>query len=276
VVLAGTLLAGVVFAAAASASPSRAAPESAGTPAAAAASEQAPIIVFGAASLTNALQDLGDGFTRETTIPVKFSFAASSALARQIESGAPADVFFSADVDWMDYLQAHDLIQKGTRHDVLGNRLVLIAPAASLLQLRIEPAFKLAAALGKGRLATGDPDSVPVGRYAEAALKKLGVWDAVADRLVRADNVRSALAFVDRGEAPLGIVYETDALVDKNVRVVDAFPPDSHAPIVYPVALTIAAKPTAIRFIDYVRGPAGDLAFKSYGFVPLHGAGAVR
>jgi len=252
-------------------------PEAAQTPAAATpSSDKTAIIVFGAASLTNALQDLGDGFTRETAIPVKFSFAASSALARQIESGAPADVFFSADVDWMDYLQAHNLIQKGTRHDVLGNRLVLIASAASLLQLNIAPHFRLAEALGKGRLATGDPDSVPVGRYAEAALKNLGVWDAVADRLVRADNVRSALTFVDRGEAPLGIVYETDALVDKNVRVVDAFPDDSHAPIVYPVALTSAAKPSAIRFIDYVRGPAGDLVFKSYGFSPLHGSGAGR
>jgi molybdate transport system substrate-binding protein len=280
-VLAPVVLTAVVLAGVALAAPSRAAagamPEPA-RPAAAAvpSAENTPIVVFAAASLTNALQDLGDGFELETSIPVKFSFAASSALARQIESGAPADVFFSADVDWMDYLQTRNLIRKGTRHDVLGNRLVLIARAASLLELSIVPHFKLADALGKGRLATGDPDSVPVGRYAEAALKSLGVWDAVADRLVRADNVRSALAFVDRGEAPLGIVYETDALVDKNVRVVDAFPDDSHAPIVYPVALTTAAKPAALRFIEYLRGPAGDLVFKSYGFVPIHGVGAVR
>jgi molybdate transport system substrate-binding protein len=270
-----TVLAAMVLTAVGFVSPLSAAPEPArATGSRPVPADTPPVVVFGAASLTNALQDLGDGFTRETGIPIKFSFAASSALARQIESGAPADVFFSADVDWMDYLQTHDLIQKGTRHDVLGNRLVLIAPAASLLQLRIAAHFKLAEALGKGRLATGDPDSVPVGRYAEAALKFLGVWDTLAYRLVRADNVRSALAFVDRGEAPLGIVYETDALVDKNVRVVDVFPDDSHAPIVYPVALTISAKPAAARFVEYLRGPAGDLVFKSYGFVPLHGAGA--
>ena len=230
-----------------------------------------PIIVFAAASLTNALQDLGDGFTKETSIPVKFSFAASSALAKQIENGAPADLFFSADQEWMDYLQSHNLIQRDSRRDVLGNRLVLIAPADSLVKLKIEPKFALAATLGKnGRLATGDPDTVPVGRYAREALTNLGVWNQVADRLARADSVRSALAFVDRGEAPLGIVYETDALVDKRVRVVDAFPADSHMPIVYPLALTNAAKSDAAKFIAYVRGPAGVMVFKSYGFRSLN------
>jgi molybdate transport system substrate-binding protein len=236
---------------------------------AAADTDKATITVFAAASLTNALQDLGDGFTKETSIPVRFSFAASSALARQIENGAPADVFFSADLEWMDYLQSRNLIQRDTRRDVLGNRLVLIAPTDSLVKLKIEPNFALAAALGKGRLATGDPDSVPVGRYAREALTTLGVWNGVADRLVRADSVRSALAFVDRGEAPLGIVYETDALIDKHVRVVDVFPADSHLPIVYPIALTTAAKGDAAKFVAYVRGHAGELAFKSYGFTPL-------
>lgn len=228
------------------------------------------ITVFGAASLTNVLQDLGDAFTKESSVPVKFSFAASSALARQIDSGAPADVFVSADVDWMDYLQKKSLVQPQSRHDLVGNRLVLIAPAGSLIKLKIEPNFPLAAALGKGRLATGDPDSVPVGRYAQAALTNLGVWNAVADRLIRADSVRSALAFVDRGEAPLGIVYETDALIDKNVRTVDLFPANSHSPIVYPIALTLSAKPDAARFVVFVRGPAGAAAFKEYGFTPLH------
>jgi len=235
------------------------------------ADERQPgIIVFGAASLTNVLQDLGDAFSKETRVPVKFSFAASSALARQIENGAPADVFFSADLDWMDYLEARDLIQRQSRHDIVGNRLVLIAPLDSTIMLKIAPGFALAAALGKSRLATGDPDSVPVGRYARSALENLGVWKEVGDRLIRADSVRAALAFVDRGEAPLGIVYETDALIDKNVRVVDVFPADSHLPIVYPIALTAVARPEAARFIAFVRGPAGDAAFKAYGFIPLH------
>ena len=228
------------------------------------------ITVFAAASLTNVLQDLGDAFTKDTSIPVRFSFAASSALARQIENGSRADMFFSADLEWMDYLQARNLIQPATRHDVMGNQLVLIAPLDSKVSLKIEPHFALAGAVGKSRLATGDPDSVPVGRYAHEALANLGVWDQVAARLVRADSVRSALAFVDRGEAALGIVYATDALIDKNVRVVAMFPPDSHMPIIYPVALTNGARADAAKFLDYIRGPAGDLAFKHYGFTPRH------
>jgi molybdate transport system substrate-binding protein len=228
------------------------------------------ITVFAAASLTNALQDLGDEFTKETSITVKFSFAASSALARQIESGAPADVFFSADTDWMDYLQTHDLIQVKSRRDIVGNRLVLIAPITSTIKLKIEPNFPLATALGDKHLATGDPDSVPVGRYARAALTQLGIWKDVEGRVVRADNVRSALAFVDRGEAPLGIVYETDAQIDKNVRVVDVFPATSHPPIVYPVALTTKAQPAAAKFVTFLESVAADASFKAYGFVPLH------
>ncbi len=239
-------------------------------PPAAPAAVRAPITVFAAASLTNVLQELGDEFTKETSIPVRFSFAASSALARQIENGSPADVFFSADLEWMDYLQSRNLIQPETRHDVLGNRLVLIAPVDSTIKLQIGAHFALTAALGGGRLATGDPDSVPVGRYAREALTHLGVWDGVAGRLIPADSVRSALAFVDRGEAPLGIVYETDAMIDKKVRVVDVFPADSHKPIVYPIALTGAAKRDAARFLAYVRGPAGEVVFKAYGFTPLH------
>src|SRR5258708_37138594 len=232
--------------------------------------DKASIPVFAAASLTNVLQELGAGFTRKTSVPVRFSFAASSALARQIENGAPADVFFSADLEWMDYLQTRNLIRRDTRHDALGNRLVLIAPADSKIKLKIEPHFPLAKALGTGRLATGDPDSVPVGRYARQALTTLGIWNDVADRMVRADSVRSALAFVDRGEALLGIVYETDALIDKHVRVVDVFPANSHLSIIYPIALTRAAKPNAARFVAYIRGPTADAAFKAYGFTPLH------
>ena len=227
------------------------------------------ITVFAAASLTDALQELGDAFTKDTSVPVRFSFAASSTLARQIENGAPADIFFSADLEWMDYLQARKLIQTATRHDLLGNRLVLIAPADSKLTLKIRPRFALASALGNARLATGDPDSVPVGRYAHEALANLGVWDEVSARLVRADSVRSALAFVDRGEAALGIVYATDALADKKVRVIDEFPADSHKPIIYPVAMTAAAKAEAARFISYVRSPAANAAFQRYGFTPL-------
>ena len=240
-----------------------------GAPDFAADSDKYPIVVFAAASLTNVMQDIGDSFTRETSIPVKFSFAASSVLARQIENGAPAEVFFSADLEWMDYLQARKSIQVPTRHDVLANRLVLVAPVDSNIELKIGPQFSLAAALGKGRLATGDPDSVPVGRYAREALTKLGVWNSIEGRLVRAESVRSALAFVDRGEATLGIVYETDALIDKKVRLVDIFPDDTHLPITYPIALTTVAKANALKFEDYVRGPIGDVAFKKYGFVTL-------
>ncbi|MEO7208721.1 MAG: molybdate ABC transporter substrate-binding protein [Steroidobacteraceae bacterium] len=234
-----------------------------------AADSKKTITVFAAASLTNTLQDLGDAFTKDSSIPVRFSFAASSTLARQIENGSRADLFFSADLEWMDYLQARNLIQAATRHDVLGNQLVLIAPVTSKISLKIVPHFALAAALGNGRLATGDPDSVPVGRYAHEALSNLGVWDQVAPRLVRTDSVRSALAFVDRGEAELGIVYRTDAMVDKNVRVLDLFPADSHMPIIYPAALINGAGPDAAKFLAYIRGPAGDLTFKHYGFTPL-------
>ncbi len=234
------------------------------------AADRPPLTVFAAASLTDALAEVSRDFTAATAIPVRLSFAASSALARQIESGAPADVFFCADLEWMDHLEAHGLIRAASRRDALGNRLVLVAPADSGIVLRIAPGFALAAALGKGRLATGDPDAVPVGRYARAALEHLGVWQGVADRLVRADNVRSALAFVDRGEAPLGIVYATDARIDPKVRVVDVFPADSHPPIRYPIALTAAAHPDAAQFTAFVSSPAADVVFRRFGFVPLH------
>ena len=236
----------------------------------AAQTDHPSVVVFAAASLTNVLQEIGDSFTRESAIPVKFSFAASSTLARQIEAGAPADVFFSADIEWMDYLQGRQLIRIASRHDVVANHLVLVAPADSKIQMKIAPHFALASTLGTGHLTTGDPDSVPVGRYAREALTQLGVWNEVEKRLVRADSVRSALAFVDRGEAELGIVYATDAEIDKNVRVVDVFPDSTHLPIVYPIALTATAAADGLKFVEFVRGKAGDAVFRKYGFEPVH------
>lgn len=228
-----------------------------------------PLLVFGAASLTNALDEIGAAYTAQSSQKVKFSYAASSTLARQIEAGAKPDIFFSADLEWMDYLQARNLIATATRINLLGNKLVLIAPADSKATLKIAPNFPLATALGKGRLATGDPDSVPVGKYARSALTTLGVWNDVADKLVRADSVRTALAFVDRGEAPFGIVYTTDALIDKKIRIVDEFPANTHPAIVYPIALTTHANKGADAFVAFLRGPTGQAAFKKYGFVIL-------
>jgi molybdate transport system substrate-binding protein len=227
------------------------------------------LVVFGAASLTNVLQDIGADYTRETGQEAQFSFAASSALARQIEAGTRADVFVSADEEWMDYLATHNLIQPKSRHDIIMNRLVLIAPVASPIKLKIELHFALAAALGKDKLALADPGSVPVGRYARAALTNLGVWSEVASHIVPAEDVRAALAFVARGETPLGIVYETDALVEKRVRIVDTFPDDSHLPITYPVALIATAKPGAGRFVAYLKSPAARSVFARYGFQNL-------
>jgi len=228
--------------------------------------QQPQILVFAAASLTDALQEASAAYEKAAHVKVKSSFDSSSVLARQIEAGAPADVFISADTTWMDYLQSRNLIQAASRKNLLGNQLVLIAPADSQIQLKIAPHFPLAAALAEGKLATGDPDSVPAGRYARSALTKLGVWDSVAPRLARAENVRVALLYVARGEAPLGIVYTSDALADKRVRVVDTFPADTHEPIVYPIALTTSAKSEAAAFVAYLAGPQGREIFIKYGF----------
>ena len=227
------------------------------------------LVIFGAASLSNVLDELNAAYARETGQSAKGAYAASSALARQMEAGAKADVFFSADVEWMDYLQSRNLIDPSTRRDLLSNRLVLIAPADSGIQLEIAPGFKLAEALGGGKLATGDPESVPVGRYARSALTTLGVWSTVSRRLVRADNVRTALAFVSRGEAPLGIVYTTDALVEKRVRIVDTFPESSHQRIVYPIAVAAGAREGAKRYIETLSSSSARETFKKYGFVVL-------
>jgi molybdate transport system substrate-binding protein len=239
--------------------------------AAVAAEDSGTVLVFGAASLTNVLDDLGKAFTEKTKVPVKSSLAASSVLAKQIEAGAPADVFFSADLEWMDYLEQRKLLKPGSRHDVVGNSLVLIAPADSTVTVKIEKGVDLGAALGpQGKLATGDPDSVPVGKYAKAALEKLAAWDKVSGQIVRAENVRAALAFVARGEAPLGIVYKTDALAEKKVKIVAVFPADTHPPIRYPIALTTHGGAGAQQFVDFVRSkPAGEI-FHKYGFEPLH------
>jgi molybdate transport system substrate-binding protein len=230
----------------------------------------ADVLVFGAASLTNVLDDLSQAFAAKSHIPVKPSLAASSVLAKQIEAGAPADVFFSADLEWMDYLEQRKLLKPGTRHDVVGNRLVLIAPAENSVNVKLKKGVDFEAALGKdGKIATGDPDSVPVGKYAKAALQKLGAWDSISDRIVRAENVRAALAFVARGEAPLGIVYATDALAEKKVRTVAEFPSDTYPPITYPIALTTHGGADAQQFVDFVRSKAASEIFRKYGFTPL-------
>jgi len=228
------------------------------------------LVVFAAASLTDALQKITDEYTKTSGVPVKLSFAGSSALAKQIETGAGADVFFSADQEWMDYLDRKGLIKAGTRTDVLGNRLVLIAPANSRLSVKLGPNAPILAALGaNGRLATGDPDSVPVGKYAKAALTSLGVWTGLEPRLARAENVRVALSYVARGEAPLGIVYATDAAVEPKVHVVDKFPESSHPPITYPVALTKSAQGEAEGYVQFLRSATASSIFTGGGFKVL-------
>ncbi len=229
-----------------------------------------PLLVFAAASLTDVLQQIGPLYTQQSKVPVKFSFAASSALAKQIESGARADAFLSADQDWMNYLQEHKLIKTDTRTDLLGNRLVLIAPKDSKAALKLQKGAPLLEALGpNGRLSTGDPDSVPVGKYAKTALGNLDLWSAIERRLVRADNVRVALMYVARGEAPLGIVYATDAAVEPQVRVVDVFPESSHPPITYPAAATTSASPATNSFLNFLRSDAARAIFTKAGFTIL-------
>jgi molybdate transport system substrate-binding protein len=233
--------------------------------------EEAPagLLVFAAASLANVLADLDAAFTARTGIRVTSSLAASSTLAKQIEAGAPADVYFSADLQWMDYLEQRGLLRAGSRHDVVGNALVLIAPASRSLQVSIGPGLELARLLGGGHLALADPDSVPAGIYAREALQKLGAWQSVEPQVVRAENVRAALEYVARGDAPLGIVYRSDALVEKGVRVVGVFPANSHSPIVYPVALTRRAGPQAARYLAFITSVAARPIFRKWGFEPL-------
>ena len=226
------------------------------------------VLVFAAASLKPALDRI-IATPEGAAIGVKASYAASSQLARQIEAGAPAAMFISADRDWMDYVELRGLVAAGTRSELLGNALVLVAPKDSTTRLDIiAPGFKLADALGKdGRLALGEPNSVPAGKYAKAALTALGVWDSVAARVVAADNVRAALNFVVRGEAPLAVVYRSDAASEPAVRVVATFPASSHAPIVYPIALVAGHDDAAAhRLLDLLRAPAQQAIFRDLGF----------
>ena len=236
----------------------------------AAVAQDKSIVVFAAASLKNALDEVNGLFTKQTGIKVVASYAASSALMKQIEQGAPADVFLSADIDWVDYGAKHGLLKDDTRRDLLGNRLVLIAPKDSKVgTVTIGPGFDLAALAGSGRIATGDVRAVPAGLYAKAALEKLGIWSSVESKLAMAENVRAALLLVARGEAPLGIVYETDAKIDPSVKIVGVFPEDSHPPIVYPVALTKNAKPDAAQYLAFLSEPEARAVFERYGFRTL-------
>ncbi|HEY5239328.1 MAG TPA: molybdate ABC transporter substrate-binding protein [Rhizomicrobium sp.] len=230
----------------------------------------ADVTVFAAASLSDALTEIGKNYEAKTGQHVVFSFAASSALARQIEASKGADIFVSADTDWMDELDSKGLIAKDTRKNLLGNSLVLISPADLKVPLKIAPQFALAKALGNGRLAIAEPGSVPAGKYAKAALTSLGVWSDVANHTAPAENVRAALAYVARGEAQFGIVYRTDALAEKKVRIVDTFPETSHAPIVYPAALTKDANANARGFLDYVEGADARTVFEKDGFTVLN------
>ncbi len=227
----------------------------------------ANVTVFAAASLKEAMDEQAEQFHAATGNKVIVSYGASNALAKQIEAAAPADLFISADVDWMDYLDRKHLIAPSARFDLLRNALVLIAPSSSASTLRIAPGFGLAAALGNDKLAMANPDAVPAGKYGKSALLKLGVWSSVAKQVARAENVRAALALVSRGEAPFGIVYRTDAIADKGVQVVDTFPPDSHPPIVYPAALLAAStSPAAKPLLDYLRSASARAAWEKYGF----------
>lgn len=234
-----------------------------------AAAAERPVTVFAAASLKDVLTGIAAAWKAETGKEVTLSFAASSALAKQVEGGAPADLFISADRKWMTYLADRDLVARDTVRDLLGNRLVLVG-AANASPVTIGEGFDLPAALGEGRLAVGLTASVPAGIYARQALESLKLWDGVKDRLAEAENVRAALTLVARGEAPLGIVYETDAKAEKGVSQIGIFPEDSHDPIVYPAALTSTAQgddPAA--FLTFLGSPGATEAFEKAGFKVL-------
>ena len=236
-----------------------------------ASASAAQLTVFAAASLKEALDAQVRSFERVSGHRVVVSYAGSNALAKQIESGAPADLFISADADWMDYVEQRKLLVSGSRVELLRNVLVLIAARGSSATLTIRPGFALATALRNERLAMANPDSVPAGRYGRSALESLGVWKDVESRVARAENVRAALALVSRGEAPLGIVYRTDALADRSVRIVDAFPAGTHPPIVYAAAIVATSKSSAARpLIEYLASPAARALWEQHGFVVAH------
>ena len=228
------------------------------------------VLFFAAASLKNALDAIDAQYEKDTGKKVTVSLAASSTLAKQIESGAPADIFISADLDWMDYLAKKDLIKADTRKNLLGNELVLIAPKDSAASVSIAPGFDLAKLLGGGKLAMADTSAVPAGKYGKAALEKLGVWDKVSGQIAQAENVRAALALVARSEAPLGIVYQTDAAAEPGVKIVATFPADTHPPIIYPIALLAGSKnPDAAAYLAYLEGAKAKPHFEKQGFVIL-------
>lgn len=234
---------------------------------AARAQDNAGLTVFAAASLKEALDEAAAAYRKQTGVPVRVSYAASSALARQIEQGAPADVFFSADLEWMDYLQQRNRLDVATRRSLLGNRLVLIAPRASKARVDLKRPATLLAALGDGRLAVGQTRTVPAGKYAKASLESLSLWNGVRPRLAESESVRAALMLVARGETRLGIVYASDAKAEPDVRVVAIFPEDSHPPIVYPVAALRGARAAqAARFVQWLASPAADALFTKRGF----------
>jgi molybdate transport system substrate-binding protein len=230
--------------------------------------EDGDVVVFAAASLKNALDEVAREWgAKSAGKKVAISYAASSALAKQIENGAPADIFASADLDWMDYLAKKGMIQPDTRVNLLGNRLVLVAPKDSTAKVEMRSKLDFAAALGDGRLAMANVDSVPAGKYGKAALQRLGAWDGVKDKLAQAENVRAALQLVARGEAPLGIVYQTDVASDPKVKVLATFPKDSHPPIIYPIAiLKSSSNPAARSFFEFMRSGDAKGAFDKQGF----------
>ncbi|MEY8838376.1 molybdate ABC transporter substrate-binding protein [Cribrihabitans sp. XS_ASV171] len=228
------------------------------------------ITIFAAASMTNVLEDIETTFEAATGHDLVISFAGSSALARQIQQGAPADIFISANPGWMDVLEDEGLLEDGTRLDLVTNTIVLVASGSDAAPVEIGSGMDLAGRLGDGRLAMAMVDSVPAGIYGKAALVSLGQWDAVADKVAQADNVRAALAFVATGEAPFGIVYATDAFVADNVTVVGTFPADTHPPILYPAAdLANRDFPAETEFLEYLRGPEAMAAFKRHGFAAV-------
>jgi molybdate transport system substrate-binding protein len=232
--------------------------------------EDRSLTVFAAASMKNALDDIDAAFTAKTGVKTAVSYAASSVLAKQLEQGAPADIFVSADTDWMDYAIARKAVNEATRTNLLGNSIVLIAPKDSRIdKVTIGPGFDLARLAGDGKIATGDVSAVPVGKYAKAALEKIGAWRAAEPKFAMAESVRAALTLVARGEAALGIVYATDAQVEPEVKIVGVFPAESHPPIIYPVAATTNAKPEAAAYLAFLQSATAKAIFEKYGFTFL-------
>ncbi|PPJ43265.1 MULTISPECIES: molybdate ABC transporter substrate-binding protein [unclassified Pseudoxanthomonas] len=231
------------------------------------AQDHTGLTVFAAASLKESLDEAAAAYQKQTGVPVRVSYAASSALARQIEQGAPADAFFSADLEWMDYLQQRDKLEPATRRNLLGNQLVLVAPKASKARVDLKRPATFLAALGDGRLAVGQTQTVPAGKYAKASLESLSLWNGVKARLAESESVRAALMLVARGETPLGIVYASDAKAEPAVRVVATFPEDSHPPIIYPVAALRGPRSAqATQFVQWLASPAADAIFTRRGF----------